>query len=648
MANPQNKRLTGLNPLAYLGVEPITPPDEVIDNRVPTINDYDNFNLGTFWLDSASEDLYLLTNKDAGIATWRLLGGSTVLLALDGDTGTAVPSGGVITIAGGSGISTAASGSTVTITATGSGGATTFDADSGSAAPLAGVIIMAGGSNITTSASGNTVTYDVSGIIPIANGGTNASSFATTDGTIYFDGTSLVTTTTGGAGDVLTSNGIGVAPTYQSISFATLTFAGDSGTAAPSSGIITLAGGTGITTSASGSTVTINLDTPVAIADGGTNASSFATTDGTIYYDGTSLVTTTTGGAGDVLTSNGVGLAPTYQTPTTGTTTFNADSGSATPSAGAITFTGAGGITTSASGSTVTITGTGGGFSVKTTTFNASGTWTPDVNAFWVIAWGWGGGGGGASGRQGTNTTAGGGAGGASSGPFYVSYPISFFDPLGETVTIAAGGLGGASQGSANTNGNDGSTATLSYLGYISQLSAGASSPQGGTTGTALSQGGATGLFIVTTGSSQIGGQGTITDGTTHLPDAVSSNSQGGGGGGGADTGTPRTGGDGGTVYTPDLLITLVAGGLGGIETGTIDGQPGANQLTSAMHGLMCGASGGGGGGGQSSGLVAGNGGVGGFPGGGGGGGGGSINGTTSGIGGDGADGLVIVVEYLQ
>ena len=51
--------------------------------------------------------------------------------------------------------------------------------------------------------------------MPIAEGGTNTSSLATTDGTLYFDGSKLVTTATGSASQVLTSNGAGVAPSYQ-------------------------------------------------------------------------------------------------------------------------------------------------------------------------------------------------------------------------------------------------------------------------------------------------------------------------------------------------------------------------------------------------------------------------------------------------
>lgn len=54
--------------------------------------------------------------------------------------------------------------------------------------------------------------------IPIADGGTNATSMATTDGVVYFDGTRLVTTSAGTATQVLTSNGAGVAPTFQAAS----------------------------------------------------------------------------------------------------------------------------------------------------------------------------------------------------------------------------------------------------------------------------------------------------------------------------------------------------------------------------------------------------------------------------------------------
>lgn len=67
------KRLTGINPLAYMGVEPTTPSQFVTDNRAPTARDIDGFNLGTIWLNTVTEEPYMLTNMDAGVATWTLL-----------------------------------------------------------------------------------------------------------------------------------------------------------------------------------------------------------------------------------------------------------------------------------------------------------------------------------------------------------------------------------------------------------------------------------------------------------------------------------------------------------------------------------------------------------------------------------------------
>jgi hypothetical protein len=56
-----------------------------------------------------------------------------------------------------------------------------------------------------------------------------------------------------------------------------------------------------------------NSNVPVEISKGGTNANTMSTTDGVCYFDGTSIVTTAVGTATHVLTSNGVGNAPTFQ-----------------------------------------------------------------------------------------------------------------------------------------------------------------------------------------------------------------------------------------------------------------------------------------------------------------------------------------------
>lgn len=91
-------------------------------------------------------------------ATWTSLGSAGGGVdSISGNTGTATPTAGNIAFSGGStGLSFAASGSTVTLT--GSVGSLTFDADSGSATPSGGVITFAGGTGISTSGSGSTIT----------------------------------------------------------------------------------------------------------------------------------------------------------------------------------------------------------------------------------------------------------------------------------------------------------------------------------------------------------------------------------------------------------------------------------------------------------------------------------------------------------
>ncbi len=139
----------------------------------------------------------------------------------------------------------------------------------------------------------------VTSVLPIANGGTNASSMGTSDGTVYFDGTRLATTTAGTSGQLLTSNGVGVAPTYQTFT---------------ASGFVTsVVGGTNIAIGGTSTVPIVNFSGTLPIASGGTNTTSFAVTDGTVYFDGTKLTTTATGTANQVLMSNGAGVAPTYQ-----------------------------------------------------------------------------------------------------------------------------------------------------------------------------------------------------------------------------------------------------------------------------------------------------------------------------------------------
>jgi len=227
-----------------------------------------------------------------------------------------------------------------------------FDADSGSATPAANTINLLGDSaqGLSSSGAGDTITYTIADATTAQKGvselATDAETIAgadtgrtivpssltaklgtqTSDGIPYGTGTAAAIGWTSGLTDgqlVIGSTAgtpaaaslasadstITITPGSNSINLATgstvsTSFNGDSGSATPSGGAITIAGGTLLTTSAAAATVTINAD------------------------------------------DNVVGSVAT-------------DSGAVTPSSNSFTITGTGGITTSGSGSTLTIDGSG-------------------------------------------------------------------------------------------------------------------------------------------------------------------------------------------------------------------------------------------------------------------------------------------------
>jgi len=90
-------RRSGINPLAYCGVEATQPPQFEMHGRAPTANDYISFNVGTIWLDISglsdspkvlptNEQVYMLVSKNNKTATWVNFGGGDVE-TLTGDFG---------------------------------------------------------------------------------------------------------------------------------------------------------------------------------------------------------------------------------------------------------------------------------------------------------------------------------------------------------------------------------------------------------------------------------------------------------------------------------------------------------------------------------------------------------------------------------
>lgn len=160
-------------------------------------------------------------------------GGGTPITTLTGDIGGPVSpdGGGNIDILGGNDITVTGNPGTNTLTIDFNGtAADTFNADVGSAVPVLGVITFAGGNNIGTSAAGSTVTINLDGTTNHAVQVGNATA-------------SLTSLGLGLAGQVLTSNGVGLDPSFQAIPASGVTsITGNTGPA--QTGAITLTGGT--------------------------------------------------------------------------------------------------------------------------------------------------------------------------------------------------------------------------------------------------------------------------------------------------------------------------------------------------------------------------------------------------------------------
>ena len=171
-----------------------------------------------------------------------------------------------------------------------------LNGDAGSATPTAGVITLTGGSNITTSGAGSVVTIDldnspsVSGTLTAGTGLIATTGGLTTTGTNTFNALGLgvvqasaagvLSSSTGNDGQVLidstaagpswaniasADSSVTITNAANSIDLSVVSASGsvdqldsDSGSATPTGGVITIAGGANVTTSAAGSTVTIN------------------------------------------------------------------------------------------------------------------------------------------------------------------------------------------------------------------------------------------------------------------------------------------------------------------------------------------------------------------------------------------------------
>ena len=117
MANGQRNRLTGLNPLAYCGVDPSSPPQLLIEDRAPTVNDIARYNIGTLWVTQNPQRIWMLVAIVANDAQWCPLypAGASGAETFHTDLGDALSVASVINVFGGTNINTAGAGQDVTV-----------------------------------------------------------------------------------------------------------------------------------------------------------------------------------------------------------------------------------------------------------------------------------------------------------------------------------------------------------------------------------------------------------------------------------------------------------------------------------------------------------------------------------------------------
>src|SRR6202789_3693277 len=133
----------------------------IVSQRNPTT--MDKAQLGTLWVNTATNGTFILTSIVANVAHWSTSNGGTGISTLTGDSGgPQSPLAGNVNILGTAG-DIVVTGTTNTLTISTSGAiATSYVTNAGTAVPAAGVLNVLGGpssagTNMNTTGSGNTV-----------------------------------------------------------------------------------------------------------------------------------------------------------------------------------------------------------------------------------------------------------------------------------------------------------------------------------------------------------------------------------------------------------------------------------------------------------------------------------------------------------
>lgn len=306
-------------------------------------------NATTLWLQT---EVVVTIGTDPILFSQFFSGGIHTIL---GNAGSATASSGAVTISGGNNITTTGAASTLSVAVTGT---TNHNVQVGNASGSLSSVAPSATSGVPLISQG-AAADPAFGTAVVAGGGTGATSF--TAYAVVCGGTTSTNPLqsiagVGTSGQVLTSNGAAMLPTFQSLSgLAVTSITGDTG--GPQTGAITLTGGT---TGASfgGAAGTITMTFAGITANNGTISLSTDASAATVNVGTGAAVKTSTFGS----------------TNSTSSTTLQSGSGAlnVTSTGGALTInsgTGALGVSTDASATTVNLAT---GAAVKTTTLGST------------------------------------------------------------------------------------------------------------------------------------------------------------------------------------------------------------------------------------------------------------------------------------
>lgn len=149
------------NPLSYMGVTSRNPPQLIVKDFAPTVNDIENFQIGALWIDQPNDDVYMLVDKASGQATWTYLGGAadTVETITTPDSTVVVPDNHNINFLNGDGAAITGSGDDITFATTDIDTITTPDLNT--VTPTAKNVNFVNGDGIDITGSGDSVTFTV-------------------------------------------------------------------------------------------------------------------------------------------------------------------------------------------------------------------------------------------------------------------------------------------------------------------------------------------------------------------------------------------------------------------------------------------------------------------------------------------------------